>query len=727
MNGLSLIRTLGDIGIRSIAWRAYYEFARKSGWLKRRYPHRSVDAWNAFDVAPIVDRVQKATGFFIPPNTLAFRSAYQKSFPELASVLATAADRIGSGEIEYFSKLHYKFDSLPDWRRNPFTGEFVSDERHWSDLDFYSPRYGDLKFMLEPSRFSFLCVLVRAYRYTGDEKYPAVFWRLFEDWVAKNPPQSGPLWICGQESALRIIAWCFALYGFGASRMLTAERAAKLIALITAHADRIQGTIAYARSQKNNHSLSEAVALWSVGLLFPEVEQAARWREHGRRLLEKEAQRQIYDDGSYVQHSVNYHRLMLHLLLWAIRLGEANNQSLSRELYRRFDLATQFLYQITDVETGLAPNYGANDGALLMRLNQCDYTDFRPALQASHYLLRKQFLFAHGPWDEDLLWFFGLSPIEGESTQINGLCADAAGSEQIAIRASSTSFPVGGYYVIRGQRSWAFVRCAHYKDRPGQADQLHFDLWWRGTNIACDAGTYLYNSEPPWDNALAITSVHNTVAVDGKDQMKRGGRFLWLDWAQGALRFQAHSDNGPIEYWEGEHDGYRRLKPPVRHRRAIVRVGDHWLVLDRLTSMAEHEYRLHWLLMDGPHQWVESEKRLTLKSPTGSYHVQVASSANESVGSIVRADKSSPRGWRARYYSYREPALSLDLRTRASSVLFWTVLGPEPCEITASDDALQLIGDGWQARASLTMDDRGGSLVGSVRLYGAIEDRLEIG
>jgi heparinase II/III-like protein len=726
MNGLSLIRTLGDIGIRSIAWRAYYEFTRKSGWLKHRYPHSSVRTWNTFDVDPIVDRVQKGTGFFIPPNTLSFRSAYQDLFPELASVLARAADRIGSGEIEYFSKLPYKFDSLPDWRRNPFTGESISDEKHWSDLKFYSPRYGDLKFMLEPSRFSFLCVLVRAYRYTGDEKYPAVFWRLFEDWIAKNPPQSGPLWICGQESALRIIAWCFALYGFGASSTLTVERAAKLIAVITAHADRIQGTIAYARSQKNNHSLSEAVGLWTVGLLFPEVEQADDWRDHGRRLLEEEAQRQIYDDGSYVQHSVNYHRLMLHLLLWGIRLGEANGQSLSRELYRKFDVATQFLYQITDVETGLAPNYGANDGALLLRLNQCDYTDFRPALQASHYLVHKQVLFARGPWDEDLLWFFGLAPVERELAQISGLRGDVGGSGDVAIEASFASFPVGGYYVIRGQNSWAFVRCARYKDRPGQADQLHFDLWWRGSNIACDAGSYLYNSEPPWDNGLAVTSVHNTVTVDGRDQMKRGGRFLWLDWAQGALRFQGHSENAQLDYWEGEHDGYHRLKPPVRHRRAIVRMGDHWLVLDRLTSTAEHEYRLHWLLMDAPYRWDEGEKRLRLNTPEGSYCVQIASLSKESVSTVVRADESSPRGWRAPYYNYREAALSLDLKTRANSVQFWTVLGPEPCEITANGDGLRLVGNGWQARTSLAMDDSGGSLVRSVRLFGATQDELEI-
>jgi hypothetical protein len=151
------------------------------------------------------------------------------------------------------------------------------------------------------------------------------------------------------------------------------------------------------------------------------------------------------------------------------------------------------------------------------------------------------------------------------------------------------------------------------------------------------------------------------------------------------------------------------------------------LVLDRLTSAAEHQYRLHWLLMDAPHEWDKSESRVKLTTPTGFYYVQAGSSASASEFSIVRADESSARGWRAPYYNYREPALSLDLTTRASSVQFWTVLGPEPCKVSVTEDALELRGERWQANASLTMDDRGGSLVSSIRLSGAAQDRLEIG
>jgi hypothetical protein len=83
--------------------------------------------------------------------------------------------------------------------------------------------------------------------------------------------------------------------------------------------------------------------------------------------------------------------------------------------------------------------------------------------------------------------------------------------------------------------SWAYLRLAHFKSRPGHADQLHLDLWWRGMNIAMDAGTFSYNNPPPWDNALSTTHVHNTITINGKDQMTRAGQFLWLDWAQAAV------------------------------------------------------------------------------------------------------------------------------------------------------------------------------------------------
>ena len=56
--------------------------------------------------------------------------------------------------------------------------------------------------------------LARAYALTGDERFPQAFWSAIEDWARHSPPMSGPLWICGQECSLRILAWTFALHAF---------------------------------------------------------------------------------------------------------------------------------------------------------------------------------------------------------------------------------------------------------------------------------------------------------------------------------------------------------------------------------------------------------------------------------------------------------------------------------------------------------------------------------
>jgi len=62
-----------------------------------------------------------------------------------------------------------------------------------------------------------------------------------------------------------------------------------------------------------------------------------------------------------------------------------------------------FLYQIQDENSGKVPYYGQNDGALILPLNNCDYQDFRPVIQAVHYLSDNFRCYKDGEWNEDLL------------------------------------------------------------------------------------------------------------------------------------------------------------------------------------------------------------------------------------------------------------------------------------------------------------------------------------
>jgi hypothetical protein len=215
------------------------------------------------------------------------------------------------------------------------------------------------------------------------------------------------------------------------------------------------------------------------------------------------------------------------------------------------------------------------------------------------------------------------------------------------------------------------IRCAKYSDRPGHSDQLHFDLWWRGLNIALDSGTYLYNAPPPWDDAFMSSAAHNTITIDGEDPMRRFSRFLWLDWPQGSLLL--HRRDSDFELWQGQHGGYQRLG--VIHRRRVQRRDDKWDVIDDILGNSQHQVRLHWLLPDSLRVIAADAGTLELKTPQGSVVVtSTCTVASEfsviRAGETIAGKRSRPdditRGWVSHTYASKEPALSLILEAEAS-------------------------------------------------------------
>jgi len=701
-----------------LLFRAGHACATRLGWLRARLPATSWDEQPlsrflshsalAEPHAYLEYRRQSAPRFL-------FRSADRAAYAPLfarwddgESDVQALAEGIARGEVRYFEHHTVSVGFPPNWHRNPFTGETAPAARHWSEIGDFDQ--GDIKVIWDRSRFGFVYPLVRAYWRTGNDRHAETFWQLVESWREANPPQQGPNWMCGQEISLRVMAWCFGLWGFLDSPATTPARTAGLAQMIAISGARIEANLAYALSQKNNHGISEGMGLWTIGLLFPELRRSAKWRAIGRRVLERLGRELIYGDGAFSQHSTNYHRLMLHDYLWALRLGDLNQQPLSAELRERVDRAAAFLHQLQDADSGQTPCLGGDDGALILPLSRCDYRDYRPVTQAAWFLDHGDRCHPDGPWDEDLLWLFGPEALETRVTP----------PERRDLKADR-----GGYYTVRSPAGFALARCATFRHRPAHADQLHVDVWWRGRNVALDAGTYSYNAPPPWDGALANAAWHNTVTVDDRDQMERPSRFLWLPWSRGKSDGVRRSQSGQIACWEGEHDGYERLTPPVCHRRALVRLGDeHWVVVDRLSSRDEHRYRLHWLLADAPYEWNEASGRLVLDLAGVPYQVQVGTLSGTLACSLVRADEHSPRGWWSPYYLAREPALSLDLTAPGDVLTAWTVLGPAPYSVETTPSAIRVCTVGWEGVVDLTVGDPAGHLVQSASLSGD-EDRLE--
>jgi heparinase II/III-like protein len=684
-NVRALPSLLRHFGWRWLAFRLGYAFRLRSGIIRGQIPaydwgDKPLASWLKAGIpsAPgpyAAWRKQDAPVFFFRPA-----DPLPKDVPWNPAPAVEEAERLLTGEFRYFGGAYFKVGCPPDWTTDPVSGIRLDPRAHWSQI----PDFGayDIKFVWEASRFSGVYALVRANAHRPDERYAEAFWSLIEDWAAKNPPNRGPNWKDGQEAALRVMAWCFGLYGFQDSPPTTPERVAQLTVMIAAHARRIFQNIDYAISTRSNHTISEAFGLWLAGCLFPELKDAGAYLSLGRDLLEKEAA-QILPDGSYSMYSLNYHRFVLQLYLCALRLGEINRMRFSDSLYRSLSASVDHLYQLIEPGTGEMPAYGSNDGALVLPLDGCDFTDYRPVLQLGYYLLHGKRLFESGPWDEDLYWLCG---------------AQAMRAEVVSVPQTSQSFQDGGVYILRSGQSKAVLRCTDYRARPSHADQLHADLWWRGRNIACDAGTYLYNGPGIWRNGLARTGVHNTVTVDDQDQMRSLSRFTWVDWARG--RTTGGGSFSGVLGWQGEHNGYLRLADPARHKRTVLMLDEaRWLVVDHLDAAHPHHYRLHWLINDFP--YTPGPNSITLQVGQAKLHVQLGSTEGNADFSIMRADPDGTRGWRSLYYGQKQPALSLALETDRARACFWTYFGLEGDALELEGHDLNIVVAEWQAEIDL--------------------------
>jgi len=499
-----------------------------------------------------------------------------------------------------------------DWHRNPFENTCSLHNKTWCQIPDYLPEQGDPRTMWEPSRAAWAFDIGRARVHGNECESEALFWRWVQSWMEANPPFLGFQWKCGQESAVRLIALLFGFWnviGKEGNPSNAWETMARL-AWVTGY--RIDYQIAYAVSQKNNHAISESCGLMLIAYLFPEFKESLNWWKKGRTVLEKELKRQVYSDGTYVQHSMNYHRVMLQGATLALRIGEWAGESFSKDIYEIIGKCTTFLCEMMDPKTGKVPMYGNNDGAWILPINECDFWDFRSTVQVAYYLVTRRLLFEQGPWDEDIYWFFGLEALNS-----------ARDTKKVR---QSSCFSEGGYYTIRRKSSWGMVRCHTYRDRPGHTDPLHLDLWWDGSNILHDCGTYKYYApeRPEFEQYFDGARSHNVVMIDTTEPSERVSRFQKFPWTK--AKCIGHSDDGEVGMFEGMFDGYNRNPWKVRWRRIVLSFGKSvWVIIDDCVGEGKHTVTQYWHCCEGLKKSIRNGNEYVLSKGTSKYTIQLFS------------------------------------------------------------------------------------------------------
>jgi hypothetical protein len=647
----NVLEELRLLGIKGSIFRIYYELSLRSGIKK------IISSDHPCVRIPLnLNKWRKERKKFFSPNLKEAKLTLNRILSkEDRCKLINIADRAIEGKILCFSKIPCDFGNPINWHYNPMRKSSWPNNIHWTEVMKYEKKCGDVKFTWEVNRFSHLYYIVRAYVLTEDKKYVLAFSNQLKSWEENNPYNYGVNWNSGQELAIRALAWIYALYTMGDDENFTNEDFRRLMKLLYLHALHIEENISYAyNAVHNNHLIGEALALYAIGTLFPYFKESDRWKEKGKAILEgKRCLSQFYNDGGYCQLSFNYQRLALHYYLWALRIAEVNDDKFKKDIYEVLSKSAKFLCSFMNFRDGRLPNWGANDGALLNPWTVCDYSDFRPLLQSLFYLKSGYRIFDTGPWDEELFWFFGRHAIKKQTKE----CFP-----------NSHSFPVTGLHVLRiNNETFALFRCGSIMDRFAQADQLHVDIFWKGLNVAIDGGSYMYNDEIQYHKYFMGTRSHNTVVVNGLDQMLLFRRFKWLYWTKAKL---IKFDNSNII---GEHYGYQRLSAKILHKRKVEILNNKdFLIVDVLTQKKNiiATYDLHWLLNDFPYEMEKIEKNLhkiRLHTNKGNYYIFLYGyKVDDFFVKRAFADDKYPDGWQSRYYGERTPALSFHMISKSS-------------------------------------------------------------
>jgi len=611
---LIYVSTLWSLRVSNVARVGVYRFCKRAGIYRWRL------------------RCRKSTSPLFPTGWVGNAKTSVPSGAD-ASVLAEANNLL-AGRANYFSVHTHNIGNPPAWFVNPFLNQRHSKaEAHWSEIAHFNPEAGDIKIVWELSRFSWAPVLARASRISGDARYASTLRLWIEDWWRSNPPNTGPNWMCGQEVSIRLINIMLALHLLEQDK----DASAAFSGFIDAHCRRVEATTSYAVAQSNNHVTSEAAGLFVGGTWLAMYGEDAfrprgrRWAKKGRKLLEDSVCRLVQSDGSFSQHSLTYHRVLLDTLsIVEVWRRSTNQDRFADDFYSRAAAATHWLGAIIDPLNGDGPNLGANDGAHPYRLDSSNYRDFRPCLQLASIVFNASSALEAGPWDEPAAWL----KVSGKGR-----------AKPVSNRAAKDFFAENGYVVLRN-KSGAVVlfRAPTARFRPSHADALHVDLWWKGTNILRDGGTYAYFGGDSVADILSSAAGHNTVQFDGHDQMPRLGRFLYGAWIRVTTSETTNTTAGGQSWKASYGDAWG-----AKHRRTIV-LGERSLSVSDEVWGFKAGAVLRWRLAPG--NWIQ--KQNGWESSLGKIHVE---------SSVPIRRNQIETGWESRHYLERSllPVLEVEI------------------------------------------------------------------
>jgi hypothetical protein len=592
--------------------------------------------------------------FFEGPVSTHTPTILENRMPDVRKQVIARAGDIAQG---YFDLLGYSrlfFGNPVDWHLDAVSGR-QAPYVHWSRIDPLDPEMvGDSKVIWELNRHQWLLDLGQAYRFTADERYGEIFSARLRAWMQSNLPGRGINWASSLEVALRMISWCWALFLFRGSKAVSPRLFVDMLEWIRAQALHVERYLSYYFSP-NTHLTGEALGLFYVGVLFPELGEAKRWRTLGRRILVEQIGRQVLPDGVYFEQSTCYQRYTVEIYLHFLILAARNGVAVPAAVGERVQWMLDFLLTIRHPD-GSMPQIGDADGGTLLPLVRRAPDDFRGVFAiAATFFKRPDYAWAAGDATPEVLWLLGP---EGRQA------FDALQPAPPPATACSRLFSSGGYAVMRsgwGQHAHQLIFDAGPLGCPVSGGHGHADLL--GIQCACfgepyliDTGTYGYTADARWRDYFRSTAAHSTVMVDGLNQAAPDGPFKWRQRPRARLRRWVSTET--FDLADADHNAYHGLPDPVTHRRRVFFAKPrYWVLVDDLDGKAEHRIDMRFQFAPMrvilcPNGWVLARRPGTERRECRLLVFATAPLKAE----LIEGGLDSIQGWAAPDYGRREPA-----------------------------------------------------------------------
>jgi hypothetical protein len=536
-------------------------------------------------------------------------------------------DGIVAGQFEFNGETHALPDPI-DWLANPSR---------------------DIEWHILLHKFYHAVGLAQRWQRDGDARALARWQQLIDGWIAVVPPG----FIAADVTGRRVQNWIYSLH----ATLLDAQRPAPIepafvARLLRSLHEQVEFLCAHL-TPKRNHRTLELLAIYLAGVVFPEFERAAAWRDFALEQTLANVRADLLSDGVHCELSTDYHHLALRNWLQVRRLAADNGHAVAPAFDRALEAALEFSLHVHQ-PSGVVPS-----------LSDGDVRGFLPLLAQGAAL-----------FDRGDMQFVA-----------------TAGREGTAPRERFASYPASGYHVVRS--GWdEGVNAQHLvfdcgplgEGNHGHFDALSFELAAVGRALVVDPGRYTYSeatsaADPVnWRVHFRGTAAHNTVCVDGLNQTRYAPKPIKEPsrHAPGAVRHKIAGPAPETALLEAAH-GVRLDLLHGRtashaydavHERCIVFVGRrYWIVSDWLRAPTGHDYVLNFQLGAAAHGRTEvrtDAAMLRLDSPQLTLAQPRRSGQAAAVGD----------GWVAPGYGHKERAPALRTTAHGTDVDFDTVLLP---------------------------------------------------